>query len=128
MEDQKASYITQYSKDNWPIYKTMVQAYADVIEAAEFLTGLASPPEDAAAKVVWNKKKANLRFQLLRSLVNNSTTSVASRRIIPMNFGRNSWIRMNPSANQMLRDIMNMRKEAGETVRDCISRIQTMLF
>jgi hypothetical protein len=28
------------------------------------------------------------------------------------------------SANQMLRDVMNMRKEADESVRDCISRIQ----
>ena len=57
MEDQKAPYITQYSKDNRPIYKTMVQAYTDVIDAAEFLTGPASPPEDAAAKAVWNTKK-----------------------------------------------------------------------
>ena len=31
------------------------------------------------------------------------------------------------SANQMLRDVMNMRKEAGESVRDCTSRIQHKL-
>ena len=31
------------------------------------------------------------------------------------------------SANQMLRDVMNMRKEADESVRDCISRIQHKL-
>jgi hypothetical protein len=29
-EQLKAPFITQYSKDNWPIYKTMVFAYADV--------------------------------------------------------------------------------------------------
>ena len=31
------------------------------------------------------------------------------------------------SANQMLRDVMNMRKEADESVRDCISQIQHKL-
>ena len=31
------------------------------------------------------------------------------------------------SANQMLRDVMNMRKEADESVSDCISRIQHKL-
>ena len=31
------------------------------------------------------------------------------------------------SANQMLRDVMNMRKEADESVRDCISRIHHKL-
>ena len=31
------------------------------------------------------------------------------------------------SANQMLRDVMNMRKEADESVRHCISRIQHKL-
>ena len=31
------------------------------------------------------------------------------------------------SANQMLRDVMNMRKDADESVRDCISRIQHKL-
>ena len=51
----------------------MVQAYADIIDAVEFLTGPASPPEEAVAKVVWNKKKADLRFQLLLSLENSST-------------------------------------------------------
>ena len=131
MEDQKAPYITQYSKDNWPIYKTMVQAYADVIDAAEFLTGLASPPEDAAAKVVWNKKKANLRFQLLRSLGNNSTYINGLKTDHPYEL----WKKLmdthesttEASANQMLRDVMNMRKEADESVRDCISRIQHKL-
>ena len=71
-EQLKAPFITQYSKDNWPIYKTMVLAYADVIDAAEFLLGPAEPPEDSVAKATWNKKEANLRFQLLRSLGNNS--------------------------------------------------------
>ena len=50
----------------------LVLAYADVIDAAEFLLGPAGPPEDTVAKATWNKKKANLRFQLLRSLGNNS--------------------------------------------------------
>ena len=71
-EQLKAPFISQYSKDNWSIYKTMVLAYADVIDAAEFLSGPAEPPEDTVAKATWNKKKANLRFQLLRSLGNNS--------------------------------------------------------
>jgi len=71
-EQLKAPFITQYSKDNWSICKTMVLAYAVVIDAAEFLLGPAGPPEDTVAKATWNKKKANLRFQLLRSLGNNS--------------------------------------------------------
>ena len=66
-EQLKAPFISQYSKDNWSIYKTMVLAYADVIDAAEFLLG-----PGTVAKATWNKKKANLRFQLLRSLGNNS--------------------------------------------------------
>ena len=56
-EQLKAPFITQYSKDNWPIYKTMVRAYADMIDAAKFFLGPAGPPEDTAAKVTWNKKK-----------------------------------------------------------------------
>jgi hypothetical protein len=40
----------QYSKDNWPIYKSIVLAYADVIDAAELLSGPAEPPEDTATK------------------------------------------------------------------------------
>ena len=71
-EQLKTPFITQYSKDNWSIYKTMVLAYADVIDAAEFLLSHAEPPEDTTAKAIWNKKKVNLRFQLLRSLGNNS--------------------------------------------------------
>ena len=38
---------------------------ADVIDAAEFLLGPAEPPEDRAALATWNRKKVNLRFQLL---------------------------------------------------------------
>ena len=50
----------------------MVLAYADVIDAAEFFSDPAEPPEDTAAKATWNKKKINLGFQLLRLLGNNS--------------------------------------------------------
>ena len=89
-EQLKTPFITQYSKDNWSIYKTMVLAYADVIDATEFLLSHAEPPEDTAAKAIWNKKTVNLHFQLLRSLGNNSNY------IIPTSFGRNSWIRMSP--------------------------------
>jgi len=32
-EQLKTPFITQYSKDNWSIYKTMVLAYTDVIDA-----------------------------------------------------------------------------------------------
>ena len=71
-EQVKAPFITQYSKDNWSIYKTMVLAYADVIDVAEFLLSHAEPPEDTTVKAIWNKKKVNLRFQLLRSLGNSS--------------------------------------------------------
>ena len=48
-EQLKAPFITQYSKENWSIYRTMVLAYVDVIDAAEFLLGPAEPPEDTAA-------------------------------------------------------------------------------
>ena len=51
---------------------------------------------------------------------------MASRRIIPMSFGRNSWIRQVLSY-QMLPDVMNMLKEADEFVCDCISRIHYKL-
>jgi hypothetical protein len=56
MMDQqlKAPFITQYSKVNW---STMVLAYADVIDVAEFLLGPAGPPDDTVAKATWNKKK-----------------------------------------------------------------------
>jgi hypothetical protein len=64
------------------MYKTMILAYADVIKAAEFLLGPAEPPEDIAAKATWNKKKVNIRFQLLRSLEITVTTSIVSRPII----------------------------------------------
>jgi len=51
-EQLKTPFImfTQYSKDNWSIYTTMVLAYADVIDAAEFLLSHAEPPEDTTAK------------------------------------------------------------------------------
>ena len=55
----KAPFITQYSKDNW-------------IDVAEYLSGPAEPLEDAGPKATWNKKKVYPRFQLLRSLRNNS--------------------------------------------------------
>jgi hypothetical protein len=42
----------------------MVLAFADVIDAAEFLLSHAEPPEDTTAKAIWNKKKVNLSFQL----------------------------------------------------------------
>ena len=58
MEDQKAPYITQYSKDNWPIYKTMVQAYADAIDAAKSLTCTPNHRK--------TQRKVDIRFQLLR--------------------------------------------------------------
>ena len=130
-EQLKAPFISQYSKDNWSIYKTMVLAYADVIDAAEFLSGPAEPPEDTVAKATWNKKKANLRFQLLRSLGNNSNYINGLKTDHPYEL----WKKLmdthesttEASANQMLRDVMNMRKEADESVRDCISRIQHKL-
>jgi len=50
----------------------MVLAYTDVIDTAEFLLGPAEAPEVTVAKATWNKKKVNLRFQLLSSLGNNS--------------------------------------------------------
>ena len=59
-EQLKAPFITQYSKDNWSIYKMMVLAYVDVIDAAEFLSGPLEPPVDTGAKATWNKKKVNL--------------------------------------------------------------------
>ena len=33
----------------------MVFAYADVIDAAEFLLGPVGPPEDTVAKATWSK-------------------------------------------------------------------------
>jgi hypothetical protein len=130
-EQVKAPFITQYSKDNWSIYKTMVLAYADVIDAAEFLLSHAEPPEDTAVKAIWNKKKVNLRFQLLRSLGNSSNYINGLKTDHPYE----PWKKLmhthesttEASANQMLRDVMNMRKEADESVRDCISRIQHKL-
>jgi hypothetical protein len=121
MFDQNSSYITQYSKDNWLIFKSTVQAYADVKDAAEFLTGSAEPPEDAGAKATWNKK-VNLRFQLLRSLGNNSIYINSLKKFIDTHESTTE-----ASANQFLRDVMNMRKETDESVRDCISRIQHKL-
>ena len=47
-EQLKAQFITQYSNDNWPIYKSMVLVYPDVIDAAVFLSGPSEPPEDTA--------------------------------------------------------------------------------
>jgi hypothetical protein len=34
----------------------VVLTYADVIDAADFLSDFVEPPEDAAAKATWNKK------------------------------------------------------------------------
>jgi len=51
----KSPFITQYWKDNWSIYKTMILAYSDVIDAAEFLLSHPEPPEDTAAKAIWKE-------------------------------------------------------------------------
>ena len=102
-----------------------------MIDAAEFLLDPAEPQEDTAAKATWNKKKVNLRFQLLRSLGNNSNYINGLKTYHPYEL----WKKLvdthesttEASANQMFRDVMNMRKEAGESVRDCTSRIQYKL-
>jgi len=109
----------------------MVLAYADVIDTAEFLLGPVEPPEDTAAKATWNKKKVNLRFQVLRSLGNNSNYING----LKTDHSYELWKKLmdmhesttEASANQMLRDVMNMRKGADESVRDCISRLQHKL-
>ena len=83
--------------------------------------GPAEPQEDTAAKATWNKKKVNLRFQLLRSLENNSNYINGLKTDHPYEL----WKKLmdthesttEASANQMLRDVMNMRKEADESVR-----------
>jgi hypothetical protein len=130
-ERLKAAFITEYSRDNWPIYKTMVLAYADVIDAAEFLLGPAEPPEDTAAKPTRNKNKTNHCLQLLRSLGNNSNYING----LKIDHSYELWKKLmdthestiEASDNQMLRDVMNMRKESDESVHDCISRIQHKL-
>jgi hypothetical protein len=58
MEEQlKAPFIKQYSKDSWPICKTMVLAFADVIDAAEFLSGPANHQKILRPKQPGTKRK-----------------------------------------------------------------------
>jgi hypothetical protein len=96
----------------------MILAYADVIDAAEFL--LAEPPEDSAAKATWNKKKVNLRFQLLRSFGNNGNYING----LETDHAYELWKKL-IDTHESTTDVMNMRKEADESVHDCILRIQT---
>jgi hypothetical protein len=51
-EQLKAPLITQYSKDNWSIHKTVFLAYADMIDAAELFSGPAESPEDSKFKLI----------------------------------------------------------------------------
>jgi hypothetical protein len=108
-EQLKASFITQYSEDIWSICKTMILAYTDVIDAAEFLSGPAKPTEDTAAIATLNKKKVNFRFQLLRSLgkssnyincLNTDNPYEIWKKLMDMHESTTE-----ASANQMLRDV-----------------------
>jgi hypothetical protein len=105
-EQLKAPFITQYSKDNWPIYKTMILAYDDVIDAAEFLLG---PAEQGNNSNYINGLKTDHPYELWKKFMDTHESTTEA------------------FASQMLHDVMNMRKEADKSVRDSILRIQHKL-
>ena len=130
-EDLKNHLHVQYSKDNWSHYKTMVEAYADVLDCSAFLSGVPAAPEEAVAKAAFEKKRSNLRFQILKSLGTNSAYINGLKTKEPYEI----WKKLldthestsEASVSQMFREIIHLRREPGETVRDSISRVNGKL-
>ena len=58
---------------HWTHYKTMVKAYADVLDCSVFLSDVPEVPQEAVTKAMFEKKRSNLRFQILKSLGTNSS-------------------------------------------------------
>ena len=130
-DDLKNSLHVTYSRDNWTHYKTMVETYADVFDSSAFLSGVPAVPQDAAAKAAFEKKRSNLRFQLLKSLGTNSSYINGLKTKEPYEI----WKKLldthestsEASVSQMFREIIHLQREPGETVRDAISRVNGKL-
>ena len=73
IDDLETNLHVTYSKDNWTHNKSMVEAYADVFDCSAFISGVNAVPREAVANSAFEKKRSNLRFQILKSLGTNSS-------------------------------------------------------